>query len=759
MSESTSDFASELRISIELIIAVLLALGTLLVLISDDQSAAASAVKTGSLGVLLYVASATTWLLYSWRRRLGRWYAVLVLVAAVFLTNHWLEVPGTLALLGIPTAVAAALISTPAATAVAVSATALLVAVPPHAVVSASDATIVVALIGVWIPFGLMVAVYRPVYQRSRWLHEFFQQTQRLLVEARHRKAELEQALTDRAHANTQLGRANERMAALRSIAEDAQKTKASFVAKVSHEFRTPLNMIIGLVELMAETPEMYAVELSPEIKRDLEVVLRNCRHLSGMIDDVLDLTRIEAGRLMLHKERVDLGAIVDEAVGAVHPLVEKKGLSLEVFLPGDLPTVYCDRTRIRQVVLNLVSNAARFTEQGGISINVSGQDSVVRVCVTDTGPGIAAEDAERIFEPFSQAMSALWRDIGGSGLGLSVSQQFIRLHQGRLWLESEVGEGSSFFFELPISPPLQHVARPDHWIRDDWVWREDAFRTDRGRMTDQVRKPRIVICDAAGALHSELRRYLDAVDLVHADNPSEALQKMAECPADAVVLNVSALEDLLPVIDRARLEVPEVPIIGCCVPPAEAHARAAGAAGYLIKPVSRRELERAIRSAGRPVRRVLVVDDDPDTVGLFTRMLSVCDPTLSVETAVSGEDALDKLRRMSFDLLLLDVVLPDADGWEVLECLAEEKRLEDLSVFFVSAQDPTDRPPASRFLLATIGEGLTVTKLLRCSLELSKLLLTPDQALDLALLQTSEAESASRGTAPRPELAPALLP
>jgi signal transduction histidine kinase/CheY-like chemotaxis protein len=759
MSKSTSSFESELRISPAPILAILLVLAPALLLTGDVLSWPEETVDhIAWLCPLLTLLSIGVWLSLRWHDLTGRWLTILASVVAIHLTSIWRDIPASLGLAAFPIAVTAFLISLPAAAAVAVGNTLLLVGLLNWPAAGLDAPAVAVALIATWATLGVMYAVYRSVHQLSRWLEEYFERAQCLLAEARDRRAELTQAMDDLSHAYRQLALANERTIMLRTIAEEAQKTKTAFVAKVSHELRTPLNLITGLVELMVETPEIYTVELPPEMERDLEVVLRNCKHLSGLINDVLDLTRVEAGRMTLYKEWVDLASIVDEAVTAVFPLVEKKGLALQVFVPDDLPNIYCDRTRIRQVILNLVSNAARFTEEGEIHIDMVIREQHVVTRVTDTGPGIAPEDAARIFEPFSQGAGDLWRDKGGSGLGLSISQQFVKLHYGRLWLESEVGVGSSFIFELPISPPMEHVASPGHQIRADWIWQEDAFRTKRASLEDQLSIPRVIVCDGEGGLYTQLARYLDEIEFVPVGDLSEAVRESEKCPANVLVLNAnSTSEGFLPLVERAGSEIPGTLIIGCYVPAQEERAIVSGAVGYLIKPVSRAKLEEAIRGLGVPVRRVLVVDDDPDVLRMFTRMLHACDETLEVETASSGEQALERIRSTPFDVVLLDIVMPDMDGWQVLECMGKEDRMENLSVLLVSAQDPEPRPPRSGFLLASIDEGLSIKKLIRCSLELSTLFLTPDGQLDLTPPRTGGAEWASGESVQRPGPAPAL--
>ena len=734
MEEQIAEIEAEARISPMAVVIATATCGWLLAWVGGYLANILKVETNAVVGywTLLIALSMVGWIMTKWRPGLGRWFTVLALVAACVLPSRWLAFSGSLALLATPVGLAAALIGRRAGTVIALGCTLilLLLAEPVGGSVNITD--LGVALVAVWAALGVAYALHRPGRALATWSWEQYRYWLPQLEEARSRKAELERALSDLANANRQLELASERMAALRIIAEDAQRTKTAFVAKVSHEFRTPLNLIVGLVELMFRNPEIYHMALPPDMENDLRVVHRNCEHLSSMIDDVLDLTRIESGMMTLHREWVHLPEIVSAAVDVVRPLVEKKGLYLRVSAPADLPAVYCDRTRIRQAVLNLLSNAARFTEQGGIELLVSRQShDHVRVTVTDTGPGVAPEDTDRIFLPFCQAESRLWRDPGGSGLGLTISQQFVSAHQGRMWLESELGVGSSFVFELPVSPSTDRASGPGRWIRRDWVWREDAFRTEHSRAADRPRKPRLVVCDPTGGLAAAFGRYIDKIDLAVATDLREAILAVEECTPDAIVLNASARENLLPLIDRARREAPDTPVIGCLMPAQAASAVAAGAVGYLVKPVSRDDLEQAIRGLGRPVRRVLVVDDDPDMLRLFERMLGLCEGNLQVETASSGKQALEVLGTTHFDVMLLDVLMPDGDGWYVLEQVRANKATQRLPVFFVSARDPTDRPLVSELLLATMDGGLSPARLLRCSLALSGLLLTPDGQLD----------------------------
>lgn len=725
MNDPSARFESELRISHELVIGMLVILGIVFFLVGDSQFDLDYRSKLMQFTVLLCTVSIVSWSLGSWKPQLGRWFTIISLVVTVFLANSWLSLPGGLILTVIPIGLATVLIGLPAAAAVTIGESVLLTLLPQSTV---SGLTMVIALSAIWITLGVFYLLYRAMHQLNEWLAVYFERAQCLLEETLDRKVQLEQTLGDLANANRQLALANERMATLRAIAEEAQRAKTVFVSNVSHEFRTPLNMIVGLIELMVETPEIYAIAVSPTMREDLETIHRNCEHLSSMINDVLDLTQAEAGRLALHKERVDFRQIIERSVVAVRPLLEKKQLAVQVMVPDDLPEVYCDRTRVKQVILNLLSNAVRYTDEGGITVNVAHENQHLLVNITDTGPGILPEDADRIFEPFCQGKNVLWRDRGGSGLGLSISKQFIKLHGGNLWFESKVGVGTTFFFMLPVSPPLERVSRAGHWIKEDWVWREHAFRTDRAVSAKQLVKPRIVICDDTGSLHPEFVRYSDAVEFVESQNVAQAIVELQQCPAHAVVLNTAALDNPWPTVETLREEAPDTPIIGCSVPPLQKRAVDAGALGHLIKPVKRADFKKAIQAVGRPVSRVLVVDDDPHCLQLFTRMLRACDSTLEVITASSGKQALEEQSRTPCDLMLLDIVMPDMDGWRVLELMDQDKGIRSVPTFFMSALDPANQPLRSEYFFATMAEGLSLSKLLHCCLQISTLLLKPEE-------------------------------
>lgn len=728
---STYDFEVELRISPTPVIGVLLLFACSLYVGAEIVTSQWETVdRIVSLSLTILGFSAIGGLLMVWHPLVGRWAILLSMLPLIYFASIWLSAPEILTLAVIPVAVGTPLLRFTASAVVAALEVVLLTAMAVCQPALITGSALLVALIGIGATLATTYATHHTVHRLLDWLEEYFARNQQFLEEARDRKEQLEQALDGFASANRQLALANERTTALRAIAEEAQRAKTAFVANVSHEFRTPLNMIIGLVDLMVESPEIYAVVLSPEIREDLQVIHRNCEHLSNMINDVLDLTRMEAGRLSLHRERVQLAEIVDSSVAAVSPLLQKKHLEVLMSIPEDLPEVFCDRTRVQQVILNLVSNAARFTEEGEIAIAVERRDQQVQVSVRDTGPGIAPEDAKKIFEPFEQGR--LWHGTGGSGLGLSISKRFVELHGGRMWLKSEVGEGTTFYFTLPISAPIQHVARPGHAIRPDWVWREQTFRASQVSYSDELVKPRMIVYDEAGDLFSWFSRYSDDVEFVSTRHMSQVTEALEESPAHALVLNAEDPEDLWPLVQQAQRRANGTPIIGYSVPRLVERAIDAGALGYLVKPVTRADLASALEAVEGAVQKILIVDDDPDVLQLFSRMLRLYDHNLQISTTQSGSETLAHLRTDVPDLMLLDVVMADMDGWQVLETIRQDPLISNVPTIFVSAQDLSDRPLASDLLVATIEKGIPLSKLLRCSQELSTLLLEPETGLDL---------------------------
>jgi signal transduction histidine kinase len=232
-----------------------------------------------------------------------------------------------------------------------------------------------------------------------------------------------------------------------RQLAEAIQH-KSQFLANMSHELRTPLNAVLGYTELILD--QIYG-ETPEKMREALDRIERNAKHLLGLINDVLDLSKIEAGQLTLSVADYSIKDIVHAVHAAVAPLAAQKNLRFEVEVQPDLPTGRGDEHRLRQVLLNLAGNAIKFTDSGEVLIKAAAADASITVAVHDTGPGISLADQGKLFQQFQQADNSITRKKGGTGLGLAISKRIIELHKGRIWVDSLVGQGSTFFFTIPM--------------------------------------------------------------------------------------------------------------------------------------------------------------------------------------------------------------------------------------------------------------------------------------------------------------------
>jgi len=573
----------------------------------------------------------------------------------------------------------------------------------------------------------------------TQWSLFSFEQARQKMEEARDRQAELRQVQEDLIQANKELARLSDRLKVMYRVAEEARRAKEEFVANVSHELRTPLNMIIGFSEMITESPQVYGDKLPPALLADIAVIQRNSQHLAKLVDDVLDLSQIEAGRMALSKERASLYEIIEEATRVVEPLFKSKGLFLNVELPPDLPLIFCDRTRIRQVVINLLSNAGRFTERGGAWVKVWRKEGHVMISVIDTGPGIPLADRERLFEPFQQADSSIRRRYGGSGLGLSISKRFVEMHGGKIWVESpssvngsqswigtdEGGPGTTITFSLPIEPP----APTDQAANDIRRWfspysgYEYRVRTRRSKAPAPVVNPRFVLLEKGKTLQRLFSRYADNVEIVSVQSLEEAIHELRRSPAQAFIVNLSPLEDASTIMEQLANLPYSTPVMTCWVPGEDEAAKQLGVTRYLLKPITREKLLSALESLGEDVETILLVDDEPGQLQLLTRMLSATRRGYRVLQAKSGQQALNLLRQRRPDVMLLDLIMPGKDGFRVLHEKSLDPTIREIPVIVVSCKDPTGGPVVSKRLTVTRNGGLSAPVLLDCIQAISEIL------------------------------------
>ncbi len=506
----------------------------------------------------------------------------------------------------------------------------------------------------------------RSLATMAQWSFLGYAQAQAHAEEAQNHRAELAQTLKALDHAYYRLGRANAALVAARKQAEEAERFKAEFVANVSHELRTPLNLIVGFSEVIATSPESYGVPLPGPYRSDLNAIYRSAQHLLALVDDVLDLARIEAGKITLVREEVDLTGLIADVADTMRDYINAKGLELRVLVAPGLPRLRIDRLRIRQVLLNLLVNAARFTERGHLAIGAAREGDRVVLRVADTGRGIPAQDLPMIFEEFRSTEQPVSAWHSGTGLGLPISKKFVALHQGEMGVESTVGQGTTFWFSLPALPaaaPSTGAGAPGRW--QPLVPLGSAERI-------------VVVVHEDAHVAGLLQRHLDGYRVLGAPTAAEGVALAEETQAIGLVIDDAGELPAAPA---------ELPVFGCPLPNSRHAAAAMGAAALLTKPVDRRDLLDAVERLQRPVQQVLIVDDDPKMAQLLQRMLHSHLPAKRCLAAYDGAEALRLLRAERPDLVLLDLHMQGVDGREVLEYIGRDPELAATPVIIISGQ------------------------------------------------------------------------
>jgi signal transduction histidine kinase/CheY-like chemotaxis protein len=474
-------------------------------------------------------------------------------------------------------------------------------------------------------------------------------------------------------------------LAAARDEAVRASQAKSDFLASMSHELRTPLNAIIGYSEILLEEADEL---VRPELKPDLEKIRGAGKHLLGLINDILDLSKIEAGKMDVFRETFDVPALLGDVRATVEPLMARNGNAFEVRQGPDLGMMRSDQTKMRQILFNLLSNAAKFTKKGRITLSASrlvvDQGDRLRFEVSDTGIGMTPEQVAGLFQPFSQADASTTRDYGGTGLGLAITRHFCRLLGGEVVVVSEPGKGSCFTIELP------EAARRDG---------DEAVRT---YPTDEDVAPSVLVIDDERAVHELLGRELGACGyrVVHAYGGQEGLRLAREVRPDAITLDI-----IMPGTDgwavlrslKADPALRAIPVVLVTILGDREMGFALGAAEYLTKPVDLEVLTNALgcrRAAGSGRLQILVVEDDAVMRAMLRRTLEKAG--WSVNEAADGREGLASLERSRPAVVLLDLMMPGMDGFGLLETMQRNTAWRDIPVVVVTAKD-LDREEATR--------------------------------------------------------------
>ncbi len=519
----------------------------------------------------------------------------------------------------------------------------------------------------------------RQIHSALGWMRSSYAQARQWLEELRDERMAQQRTIKILEEAYIRIEKLNYQLMEARKAAEEARQLKAEFAANISHELRTPLNVIIGFSETMANAPETYSgATWTPMLRGDVEEIYRSSRHLLSLIDDILDLSALEVHRLGLNLQEADITEVAEEAAAVVRGLYQAKHLYLKIEAQADLPHILIDVTRIRQVLINLLSNASRFTTTGGVTILITLEGDSVRAAVKDTGIGIAARDMHKVFAEFGQVDGSIRRLHEGSGLGVPLSKRLVEMHGGTMWLESTPGSGTTVYFTLPWSyAPLT------------------AEQLARGQVTDVLPAPRtayrksLLVAEPDPLLVRTMRRQLSAYDVIEVRDGLDLPGLIQKHHPLALVLDEPGLLNCASQEEWLSLLPAGLPVIRASFQGNLRVAKELGILDYLIKPTSREQLLDSLSSVGTGVRQVLLVDDDPQLVELFTRMLDSTGGAYELVKAYSGEDALQILNSQDVDLVLLDVVLPGMSGMDVLRAMKKDERLANLPVIMISGQNP----------------------------------------------------------------------
>jgi PAS domain S-box-containing protein len=453
----------------------------------------------------------------------------------------------------------------------------------------------------------------------------------------------------------------------------EIDRLKSQFLANMSHELRTPLNSIIGFSRVIIKGIDGPITELQ---QQDLNAIYNSGQHLLGLINDVLDLSKIEAGKMELAFDEVNIADVTSSVLSTMSGLIKDRPIQMKRIIEPNLPTVRADAIRVRQVMINLLSNAAKFTDEGDILVEVGMKPGLtgrneLTVSVTDTGPGIAKQDQTKLFQAFSQVDDSPTRKTGGTGLGLSICQHIINMHGGRIWVDSDLGKGSTFHFTLPL------------------------FRKEKEGKSVSASNKVILAIDDDPQVIGLYERYLhpQGYQVVPLSDPSQAVERVKQLKPFAVTLDI-----MMPGIDGWQVldtlkgdpDTRNIPVIICSIIEDLEKGFNLGATDYLVKPILEDDLVNALDrlNADGSIRDVLVIDDDPDDLRLIGKILTD-DGRYKTVLAEGG--------RMGWDIIssgkpphavILDLFMPEIDGFKILENMQADEKLRDIPVIVLSGMD-----------------------------------------------------------------------
>ena len=623
---------------------------------------------------------------------------VLLLLAGIAFAHVWLGYAAATTFYLIPVLLAATLLPAGSAIAVAVVAAGLLESgrpLGPPAVWALRLTLLSAAALGTAATYELRRALW------NSW--SYVEKMSDLAREVQARRQEVTRLNDALKVSNGLLRRSLRELAQAQSEAVEARRLKEQFATTVSHELRTPLNVILGFLDMMQRYPETYkGARWTPELRRDLGEMQLSARYLSELVDDILDLARAQSLQMPVRRDLVDLKPLMQEAADlATRLLLSKKGqVEMRLEVPDGLPSLYLDRTRIRQVLLNLLGNACRFTTAGSITLAATVQGDSVLVSVTDTGPGIPEEELECVFGEFHQVSGQASDGLpgGGKGLGLAIAKRFVTAHGGRIWAERGRTVGSRFCFTLPLEEKQVSMLPPLASVK---LSREPQHAS------------LVVVGSETGAAY--LRRHVEGVEVVQTDSLGEARRLLRELHPRALIISVPPEPDTAVASAGAPLLTEPLPVLQCTLPRSHEPTVSPYCDEWLVKPIDREQLLATLHDAPS-ARRVLIVDDDRSFVRLLERYLSGPAEPLELAVAYDGTTALARAREFDPDVVLLDMALPGLEGEAVARALhlaGAGRRRPRIVAITATRPDRGDSGAFARSFTVTSHAGLTEEQVL----------------------------------------------